>query len=422
MKKLAGGLTFILAALVAAGCSSAPKTASAATSPDPEAASGAAPAASGKPGPANYVKDPLTSQTATATINDPSLNNIVAATLTIPAGWKLDGIEMRSPCTFVPWPVFRAYSSDGLMQYRTEPVFGWRWRPNLRGMDNTGCANINGPISAAAFLQQYYIGTMPGGVHVVGSMPVPAPYAQWAQGIAAQGNQMNARVAPALQANHTADTAALRIEVVNGSFVVEERLRAVVECAQATTSGPMSGGTCWARVDVLTAPVGQLDSLVKIVDANNLPHGVNTQQWMNAALARQQREGQAMIDALTAQEKQESQMLYQQFQQIMARSQAEHQAFMQQQESQFESAMNNANASMNAQTTSASDWVDYSLDQQTVMNPNGSTTKVSSAYSHTWTNGTQWYQTNDPNTNPNGVLKGNWTPTTKVHGNGEPIQ
>jgi FKBP-type peptidyl-prolyl cis-trans isomerase len=181
----------------------------------------------------------------------------------------------------------------------------------------------------------------------------------------------------------------------------------------------MNGGTCWARVDVLTAPQGRLDALVNLVDSNNLPKGVNTQQWMQAALARQQKQGAQALAALTAQEKQESAMLYQQFQQIMARSQAEHQQFMQQQESQFQSAMNNANASMNAQSTAASDWVDYALDQQTVTGPNG-TAKVSSEYSQTWSNGSQWYQTNDPNSNPNGVLKGNWTLTTKVHGNGQP--
>ena len=56
-----------------------------------------------------------------------------------------------------------------------------------------------------------------------------------------------------------------------------------------------------------------------------------------------------------------------------------------------------------------------------VMNPDGSTTKVSAGYSETWTNGTQWYQTNIPNSNPNGVLAGNWSPTTKVHGNGTPM-
>jgi hypothetical protein len=203
--------------------------------------------------------------------------------------------------------------------------------------------------------------------------------------------------------------------------VVEERLRTVVECSvSANASSPLSGGTCWARVDVLTAPLGELDALVQLVDSNNLPKGVNTPQWMQAALQRQQQQGAQAMAALTKQENQESQMLYQQFQQIMQRSQAEHQAFMQQQESQFQSAMNNANASMNAQSTAASDWVDYALDQQTVMSSDGTVANVSSAYSQTWTNGTQWYQTNDPNSNPNGVLSGNWTQTTQVHGNGTP--
>jgi len=253
---------------------------------------------------------------------------------------------------------------------------------------------------------------------------VPAAYSQWAQGLAAQKNQANSRAPAAMQTQNTADTAALRIEVVNGSFVVEERLRTVVECTMnndrsTAMSNALYGGTCWARVDVLTAPVGRLDALVALVDGNNLPHGVNTPQWTQAALARQQKANAQALAALTAQEKAESAMLTQQFQQIMARSQAEHQAFMQQQESQFQSAMNNANASMNAQSTAASDWVDYSLDQQTVTGPNGAA-KVSSEYSQTWTNGSQWYQTNNPNSNPNGVLKGNWTLTTKVHGNGQP--
>jgi hypothetical protein len=73
-----------------------------------------------------------------------------------------------------------------------------------------------------------------------------------------------------------------------------------------------------------------------------------------------------------------------------------------------------------ARTTAASDWVDYALDQQTVTG-SGGTVKVSSSYSQTWSNGqNQWFQTNDPNSNPNGVLSGNWTLNTKVHGNGQP--
>ncbi len=403
------------------GCKSTQST----TSPAPSGEGSPSSQSGGKPGSPTYVSaSPLPNQLTTAKITDPSLNNMVSATLTIPAGWKLQGITMISPCTFSPWPVFRAYSPDGLMQMRTEPVFGWQWHPNAKGTFNSGCANISGQVSAAAFLQ-YYLGTMQGGVHVVGPMTVPPAYSEWAQGLAAQKNQLNSHVAPAMQTQNTADTAAIRIEQVNGSFVVEERLRTVVECSMnndrsTAMSIALYGGTCWARLDVLSAPQGRLDALVQLVDTNNLPHGVNSPQWTQAALQRQQRQGAKAMAALTAQEQQESKMIYQQFQQIMQRSAAEHQAFMQQQESQFESAMNNANASMNAQSTAASDWVDYSLDQETVMNPDGTTTKVSNTYSQTWTDGTHWYQSNETGLNPNGVLQGNWTQSTQVHGNGTP--
>src|SRR5450631_1996586 len=393
-------------AVLAAGCHSASTAAS----------SGSA-AATGADG-ASVSSAPLGSQLTTATITDPTLNNMNAATLTIPAGWKMQGIMLLSPCDTPPFPAYRAYSPAGLSQMRAEPVFGWLWRPNIRNMPKTGCAPLSGTMSAAKFLE-YYVGTITGGVHVVGTMPVPAKYQQWASGLADQFNQLNSRVAPSVQANHTADTAALRIQVKNGSFVVEERVRTAVECAVSNDQGIMKGGTCWARVDVLSAPQGKLDALVQLVDSNNLPHGVVDPQWGQAFLSRQQQQGNAMLKQLAAQAKAESDMIYQQFQQNMAASQAEHQAFMQQQESSFQSSMNNANASMNARTTAASDWVDYALDQQTVVG-SGGTAKVSSAYSQTWSNGQgQWYQTNNPNSNPNGVFSGNWTQDTKVHGNGQ---
>lgn len=421
MKGLYRSLVTVSAiAVLIAGCTSSSGNASAAAAPPPDKTS--APAGSAKAGSATYVSStPLANGFTTAAITDPTLNNMVAATLTIPAGWKLEGIEMQSPCTNgQPWPVFRAYSPDGLMQYRIEPVIGWAW-PSSATNDSNGCAKVTGAISAANFLQ-YYLGTMAGGVHVVGPMPVAAAYSQWAQGLAAQFNQANSHLSQSMQANNTADTAALRVQVINGSFVVEERLRVAVECAAGSGSGANSG-RCWARLDVITAPQGKLDQVAQLVDSNNLPHGVNSPQYVQAVMQRLQQQnaqnGAAMLRQLTAQEKASSQMLYNAFQQNMARSSSEHQAFMQQQESSFESSMNNANAAMNARSTAASDWVDYALDQQTVTGAGG-TVKVSNAYSQTWSNGTEWYQTNDPNANPNGVLQGNWTPTTQVHGNGQP--
>ena len=330
---------------------------------------------------------------------------------------------MGTPCNTIPWPVFRAYAADGITEMRAEPILGWRWSSNPRAVLNTnGCAPLTKQMSAADFLN-YYLGTIQGGVHVVGTMPISARFQQIAQNYANQMNGNNKNLMPALQANYTADTAALRIQTVNGSFVVEQRLRVQMECATDNNPGTFQGnGTCFARLDVLRAPQGKLDALVALVDNNALPKATPIPQWQQAYMQRQQQQGQQMMAALRNQEQQENNMLNQQFQQIMQRSAANHAAFMQQQESSFQSAMNNANASMNAQSTAASDWVDYALDQQTVSGAGG-TAKVSSSYSQTWSNGQgQWYQTNNPNSNPNGMLSGNWTQDTKVHGNGQAIQ
>ena len=301
MTKLNLGAILICAVtILMVGCKSSPGSASPGSTSTPMGTvSGGGPQSGGKPGGATYVTaSALPNQFTTATISDPSLNNMPSATLTIPAGWKLQGITMISACTFSPWPVFRAYSPDALMQMRIEPVVGWQWHPALKGTFNSGCANISGQISAAAFLQ-YYLGMMQGGVHVEGPMQVPPAYSQWAQGYAANANQNMRNAPPAMRNNNTADTAALRIEVVNGSFVVEERLRTVVECSIGNNASPsQTGGTCWARVDVLTAPLGELDALVQLVDNNNLPHGVNSPQWTQAALQRQQRQGQQAMAAL----------------------------------------------------------------------------------------------------------------------------
>jgi hypothetical protein len=411
--RLAAALA-IVAVFLVPGCNSSPASSSAAAS----SSSAGAASSSSKPAAPAEIKSSVPQGVTTTTITDPSLNHMVAGSLTIPSGWKAQGILLTSPCTGGPNPVFRAYSPDGLTQMRSEPQVGWGWHPNLHGGGlPPGCIGLSSAMTAAQFLS-YYVTTIQGGVHVVGAMPVSAQYKQWASTLAANQNQGNNDMAPALRSQHTVDVGALRVQVVNGSFLVEERLRAATICAVNNNPGPLTGGTCTGRIDILSAPVGKLDALVALADGHNLPNSVPSQQWQQAYLIQQQRKDAQMIANLTALEASETKAIYQQFQQIMARSQAEHQAFMQQQESQFQSAMSNANASMNAQTTSASDWVDYSLDQQTVAGPNG-TAKVSSAYSQTWTNGTQWYQTDNPNSNPNGSLQGNWTLTTKVHGNGQ---
>ena len=84
-------------------------------------------------------------------------------------------------------------------------------------------------------------------------------------------------------------------------------------------------------------------------------------------------------------------------------------------------SMNQATQIANSDHTISSDYVDYSLDQQTVRDPNtGQLSKVSSTSSFTWldASGKTSFQTNDPNANPNGTLQGTWTRQQKVHGDG----
>ena len=358
-------------------------------------------------------------QLTTMTINDPTLNNMPAWSVTLPAGWKMQGLVMTSPCTTLPFPVFRAYSADGLTQMRVEPAIGWMWRPNQRFPTPQGCLPQQQQITATQFLE-YYAGIIPGGVHVVGPIAIPAAQMQALEQNVAKLNALNSQSAVMAGITNTGDMAALRIETVNGSFVVEERLRAQVMCQLNKSPGPMNGGNCYARVDELTAPKGKLDALMQMVDSNNLPRGADSPQWFQAKLQQQNQEEQQFGAKLRALQQAESRMLQQQAQQFAQTMAQNHAAYMQQQESEFQSDMANANARMNARSTAASDWVDYALDQQTVA-LDGQTAKVSSAYSQTWTNGSgQWYQTNNPNANPNGVLQGNWTQATPVHGNGQP--
>jgi hypothetical protein len=200
----------------------------------------------------------------------------------------------------------------------------------------------------------------------------------------------------------------------------------------------VGGGGCSAHVDVLRAPKGKLDALCAIVDGKDMVNAQFDHAWLQRVMQTNQQRDQQRMAQLTRQQQANSAMLKKQSDDFMAASQRNHEAFMQQQDSQyrthqaqmaqsassFHSAMNNANNSMNARSTASSDWVDYALDQQTVTGQGG-TVKVSSSYSQTWSstvgNQTQWYQTNDPNANPNGSIPGNWTQDTKVHGNGQPI-
>ncbi len=420
--KLTAILTLLPALVLTAGCHTASGV-TAATGPGASSAS----SNSGEAGGASYVKGaPLSNQTTTAAIDDPAMNNELAVNMTIPAGWKLQGIMQGNPCAMngFPWAVYRAYSADGLMQVVSEPLFGWTWiTTNPAAKPGPGCASINQQISAANFIQ-YYVGSLQEGVHIVGPMAVPAVIQQQTQQSVTAGNQAIQKLkaqSPNFDKTVSGDTAALRIETVDGAYIVEERIAAGVVCTINNKSlAGFAANSCWAQMMVWTAPEGQLDALLQNVDNSGLPKGTADPQWAQKWMQQNQANTAQQMKAFQAQAAKNTQRLYNQFIQSMQAQEREYQQFTAQQQSRFNSEMNYLNGQMNAQSAMASDWVDYALDQQTVVGPNGVPTNVSSSYTQTWTNGTQWYQTNDPNANPNGVLAGNWSLATPTHGNGTP--
>jgi hypothetical protein len=142
-----------------------------------------------------------------------------------------------------------------------------------------------------------------------------------------------------------------------------------------------------------------------------------------AWLKRNREQAEQFMAQMRQQSQAQMQAQQQQFNHDQAVRQQMHEQFLATMQHGTDMSMARANPSMNARSTAASDWVDYALDQKTVMDPNtGQINKVSSSYTHTWVDSTgkTSYQTNDANANPNGVLRGTWTQQQVVHGNGTP--
>src|SRR5579863_6088976 len=75
----------------------------------------------------------------TAAIVDPAYG-VKAFDITIPAAWKFQGTVVPGPeCSQIPYPVFRAYSSDGLSEIRLMPTFNWTFHPNIANFHSSGC-------------------------------------------------------------------------------------------------------------------------------------------------------------------------------------------------------------------------------------------------------------------------------------------
>jgi len=183
---------------------------------------------------------------------------------------------------------------------------------------------------------------------------------------------------------------------------------------------PSTVDKCTANVNYAAAPENQYAALVKSWDTNGMGAKL-LDAWQQAWIQRNNQQSQQMINNMIRQSQAQMAAQHAQFEHDQAVRQQMHEQFMQTMQRGTDMSMARTQANMNARSTSTSDWVDFALDRQTVVDPGtGQVSKVSSSYTHTWVDetGKTSYQTNDVNANPNGVLPGTWTQQTKTHGDG----
>jgi hypothetical protein len=391
--------------------------------------------------------DALTSGgTRTEVIHDPTLNNMAAFQIPVPAKWHFQGVvDQGDGCVGISAPVFRATSPDGLSFSEQMPMFGWTGGTGIAAKipPKNGCLPLQTAMSARDFLK--YMTAMLN-VEYVDDDPLPAAMQANLQKSLDDSELPYAAQYAAMHRSLPKQTAQLARAIVrykNGTFEMKGRLGTKVICTEQINPGfrsPVRGmpdqpgwtsDDCRATVVYLAGPEKQYDALIKLWDAPEM-QGSGSAEWEQAVVDRKTRIANERMNAQwTADRQADARMNAQAAAQRQAGAQqfAHDQGVRQQMHEQFLSTMQRgtdmsmARAAQVANTnhTIASDWVDYSLDRQTVLDPNtGQLSKVSSSSSYTWidSSGNTSFQTNDVNADPNGTLQGTWTRQQVVHGDG----
>jgi hypothetical protein len=409
---LAGRLAVILVALAIFGCKGSVQT-SAASGGDGSSsgASGDGAAASSSSG------GGFGSATQVDYIKDPSLG-MNAISVTIPANWKFDSVFLQGgTCAPTPFGVFRAVSPDGQSMVERMPTLAWQWGqgPMAGYASKTDCLPMQKPMSAQEFLK-YMADTMK--MHYDGDLQVPAAEEEKAQKSMADaqaayaGRYAASHIEPPKQQRQLARAA---VSYNRGSMPMKGVLDVVVDCTETKWAGQqtLSAWTlghpghivqgqgsvtdkCLASVTYFTAPDAKIDGLMRQWDAP----GMGTKpmdDWVQAWINRSERQSEERISAMNTAAAAQREASHEQFEHSMAVQQQMHNQFMQTMQDNHEHFMAGQAANMQARETSTSDWVDFALDRQTVLNTNtGEINKMSNqvtvggALQQVHGNGTPW--------------------------------
>lgn len=362
---------------------------------------------------------------STAEIDDPLFGNRKAFTVNIPAGWQLQGTVVAGLGRDMPSPTFRAYSPDGLTEIRLLPAFNWvvMAKPEREGLGvPPDHVYLGGALTAREFLDRY--------VEALYSTPAPRPtlprdpmppldrrppiakpadvgssYQQQVDKLLARMNAYKPPT-PGMAQDTAGTTAALRVQSTNGSFEIEQRLRARVICN--LWRKPVAGelGHCAARIDVLKAPKGQLDALIDFADAHNLATAKNDGVWLSevvAQLTRADRDQPHFGDPEHREDRVALALLLLQAAELGWASSDQRRAGWWRQCDRAQ-----ARPHVSGGKQAPTDWADYAIDLTRQRGADCEPAQPGTM--RVWVSASgQRYSTMDPGANPNGVLAGTWT-------------
>jgi hypothetical protein len=328
-----------------------------------------------------------------AFVHDPVFN-LDAFEVFVPVKWHFQGAVVQGTTCFpVPFLVFRSSSPDGLTVLEKLPRLDWKWGTSQMIGNNQGdCVPLKEALSPQDLLKNVSA-TM--NVEYLADEPVPAELLEAVQKSAAQAQAGVAAKYAVTGMKPPVETIKMARAIVryrNGSFVMKGLMSATVDCTQSTLNGLPSQGAwvtniCNANIRYVHAPEAQYQAAVTLLDPKNAGAMVLA-GWEQAWIANSARQTQANMAQIRAQGQAamaQTKASAEQFQHSQDVRQHMHEEFLSTMQRGTTMSMNRSAQIANSIHTMASDWVDYSLDQQTVRDPaTGQVNKVSSQHCYPW--------------------------------------